>query len=176
MGDSTLWVAALTAATAVLASWVTSRGTARAARIQADAAAATVRTDRLRAARRAAYVDVIEQAQRMGDLYWKVTDTHEISDADDRLLTLKDLRLRLRGEYAVLRQRVWVADLEGPPEVASAADQLRRSTSDNYRALGAMIAGEPDAAERFDACYRPFWESVVHFVDTARSALHETPV
>lgn len=81
MADNTLWVAALTAGTAVLASWVTSRGTARAARIQADAAAATMQADRLRAARRAAYVDVIEQAQRMGDLYWKVTDAHQITDA-----------------------------------------------------------------------------------------------
>lgn len=146
MGDSTLWVAALTAATAVLASWVTSRGTARAARIQADAAAATVQADGLRAARRSAYVDLIEQAQRMGDLYWKVTDAHEIGDPDERLATLRDLRIRLRGEYAVLRQRVWVADLEGPPEVASAADLLRRSTSANYRALDAMImrrGGQP---------------------------------
>ena len=33
MADNTLWVAALTAGTAVLASWVTSRGTARAAEL-----------------------------------------------------------------------------------------------------------------------------------------------
>ncbi|MBV1938785.1 hypothetical protein [Streptomyces sp. BV286] len=174
MGDSTLWVAALTAATAVLASWVTSHGTARAARIQADAAAATVQADRLRAARRAAYVDVIEQAQRMGDLYWKVTDAHEIGDADERLETLRELRIRLRGEYAVLRQRVWVADLEGPPEVAAAADRLRRATGDNYRALSAMIAGEEGAGPRFKDCYAPFWESVVQFVGVARTALHGT--
>ena len=174
MADNTLWVAALTAGTAVLASWVTSRGTARAARIQADAAAATVQADRLRAARRAAYVDVIEQAQRMGDLYWKVTDAHQITDAGERLAALEELRLRLRGEYAVLRQRVWVVDLEGPAEVASAADRLRRSTSDNWRALGAMIAGEADAAQRFDECYAPFWQSVVIFVEVARRALHET--
>ncbi|MCX4903081.1 hypothetical protein [Streptomyces sp. NBC_00878] len=174
MGDSTLWVAALTAGTAVLASWVTSRGTYRAARIQADAAAASVQADRLRAARRAAYVDVIEQAQRMGDLYWKVSDAGQLSDPDERLAALKDLRVRLRGEYAVLRQRVWVADLEGPSAVASAADRVRRATSDNWRALGAMIAGEEDAGRRFNDCYAPFWESVVNFVDIARTALHET--
>ncbi|GGX56841.1 hypothetical protein [Streptomyces fructofermentans] len=172
MGDATLWVAALTAATAVLASWVTSHGTARAARIQADAAAATVQADRLRAARRSAYVDVIEQAQRMGDLYWKVTDAHGIDDADERLAALLDLRVRLRGEYAVLRQRVWVADLEGPPAVAAAADRLRRSTSEHYRALDAMITGDTDAGQRFADCFAPFWESVVSFVDVARTALH----
>ena len=174
MGDSTLWVAALTAGTAVLASWVTSRGTYRAARIQADAAAATVQTDRLRTTRRSAYVDLIEQAQRMGDLYWKVTDADGTDDGDDRRAALTDLRMRLRGEYAVLRQRVWVVDLEGPAEVASAADRVRCATSDNWRALSAMIAGEEGAGQRFNDCYPPFWESVVNFVDVARNALHET--
>ncbi|MGW2284481.1 hypothetical protein [Streptomyces phaeochromogenes] len=174
MGDSTLWVAALTAGTAVLASWVTSRGTYRAARIQADVASATVQADRLRATRRSAYVDVIEQAQRMGDLYWKVTDADQIQDPDERLAALRDLRIRLQGEYAVLRQRVWVVDLEGSAEAASAADRLRLATGDNWRALRAMIEGEEGAGERFGDCYRPFWESVVNFVDLARTALHET--
>ncbi|GAA2641367.1 hypothetical protein [Streptomyces vastus] len=174
MADNTLWVAALTARTAVLASWVTSRGTARAARIQADAAAATVQADRLRAARRAAYVDVIEQAQRMGDLYWKVTDAHKITDVGERLAALEDLRLRLRGEYAVLRQRVWAVDLEGPAVVASAADRLRESTSNDFRALEAMIAGEEGAAQRFADCFPPYWQSVVTFVEVARRAIHET--
>ncbi|MBT2508037.1 hypothetical protein J7I98_19530 [Streptomyces sp. ISL-98] len=176
MADNTLWIAALTAGTAVLASFVTSRGTARAARIQADTAAASVETDRLRAARRGAYVDVIEQAQRMGELYWKVTDADQIRDTDARAAALKDLRGRLRDEYASLRHRVWVVDLEGPAPVAEAADALRRATSDNYRALEAMIAGQPDAAQRFNDCYAPFWQSVMGFVDIARDALHNTNV
>jgi hypothetical protein len=39
MADSALWVAVLTGGTAVVASWMTSRGNARAARVQAEAAA-----------------------------------------------------------------------------------------------------------------------------------------
>ncbi|WP_030674978.1 hypothetical protein [Streptomyces sp. NRRL B-1347] len=174
MADNTLWVGVLTAGTAVVASWVTSRGTARAARIQAEAAAESQHLDRLRAARRSAYVDVIEQAQRMGDLYWKVTDAASEPDGAERRGALTDLRLRLRDEYAVLRHRVWVVDLEGPAEVAEAANRLRRSTSDNYRALAAMIGGEEGAAERFNACYAPFWEAVLAFVAIAREALRET--
>ncbi|MET8940347.1 hypothetical protein ABZX28_25535 [Streptomyces rubiginosohelvolus] len=61
MADNTLWVGVLTAGTAVVASWVTSQGTARAARIQAETTAAVQR--------RTAYADIIEQAQKMGDLY-----------------------------------------------------------------------------------------------------------
>ncbi|MFI1100375.1 hypothetical protein [Streptomyces melanogenes] len=47
MTDSTLWISSLTAGTAVLASWVTSRGTARAAQIQAAATERTQRTIRI---------------------------------------------------------------------------------------------------------------------------------
>uniref|UniRef100_UPI0040401A69 hypothetical protein n=1 Tax=Streptomyces sp. TG1A-60 TaxID=3129111 RepID=UPI0040401A69 len=45
MADSAFWIASLTAGTAVLASWVTSQGTARAARIQADTTAGAQRVD-----------------------------------------------------------------------------------------------------------------------------------
>ncbi|WP_202521108.1 hypothetical protein [Streptomyces sp. SID5614] len=92
MADNTLWVGVLTAGTAVVASWVTSQGTARAARIQAETTAAVQRADQ----RRTAYADVIEQAQKMGDLYWKVNDAHTEPDPESRAAMLKDLRLRLR--------------------------------------------------------------------------------
>lgn len=171
MIDNTLWVGVLTAGTAVVASWVTSRGTAGAARIQAQLAASSQQADRTRSARRTAYVDVIEQAQHMADLYWKVTDAQEGTDDRDRLRLLRDLRLRLRDEYAVLRHRVWVVELEGPQEVATAADRLRRATSANYRALEAMIRGEADAGQRFSDAYDPFWQAVLAFVKTARETI-----
>jgi hypothetical protein len=158
MADNTLWVGVLTAGTAVVASWVTGRGTARAARIQAQMAAISQQADHTRAARRAAYVDVIEQAQRMGDLYWKITDAQDDPDEGNRLSVLKELRLRLRDEYAVLRNRVWVVDLEGPQDVAAAADRLRRATSENYRALGA-IQGRSRRRSAFQRVLRPLLAS-----------------
>lgn len=74
MADNAFWIASLTAGTAVLASWVTSRGTARAARIQADTTTSAQRVERLREARRTAYAEFIEQAQRLNDVHWKVSD------------------------------------------------------------------------------------------------------
>jgi hypothetical protein len=63
MTDTALWISSLTAGTAVLASWVTSRGTARAAQIQADATEKTQRTVRVSEARRSAYVSLIAGTQ-----------------------------------------------------------------------------------------------------------------
>ncbi|MGI5398130.1 hypothetical protein ACQEVG_01465 [Streptomyces sp. CA-135486] len=172
MSDNAFWIASLTAGTAVLASWVTSRGTARAARIQADATANTQRTERLRETRRSAYAKLVEQAQRMGELYWQVSDVYQTGRHEEQLSVLGDLRLRLRNEYSKLRHLVWIVTLEGPSEVADAADGLRRSTTPPYRALLAAIEGDPDAAETFNECYAPFWQSVLSFVEAARTALH----
>ncbi|MGW1776764.1 hypothetical protein [Streptomyces sp. NPDC002104] len=176
MGDNTLWVGVLTGGTAVVASWVTSRGTARAARIQAETTAAVQRADQRRTARRNAYADVIEQAQKMGDLYWKVNDAHAEPDPQARVDALRDLRLRLRDAYASLRHLVRIVELEGPQEVAAAADRLRRSTSDSYEALEDMIGGDAGAIQRFNECYAPFWERVVALVAAARGVLQDDAV
>jgi hypothetical protein len=65
MGDGTVW-AILTGGTAVLASWVTSQGNARAARIQAEASAHAQHHSRIRDIRRTAYLEFMEQAHITG--------------------------------------------------------------------------------------------------------------
>ncbi|WP_128381471.1 hypothetical protein [Streptomyces cavernae] len=168
MADNAFWIASLTAGTAVLASWVTSRGTARAARIQADTTASAGRVERQRETRRKAYADLIEQAQRMGDLYWKVSDLRDVTGHEAEL---KELRIRLRDEYGRLRHCVWIVSLEGPPATADAANTVRRSTSPLYKALGDMINGDPTATDRFDASYGPFWQTLKEFIARARETL-----
>ncbi|MGW7668065.1 hypothetical protein ACWGJX_13130 [Streptomyces sp. NPDC054775] len=61
--------------------------------------------------------------------------------------------------------------LEGPPEVAEAADALRRTTTPVYRAVEAILDGDPTAADRFDSAYAPFWQALRNFVDRGRRAL-----
>lgn len=64
MPDNSLFVADLTGLTAIaassLASWLTSRGNARAARLQVDATSEAQRREGTRQTRRAAYLDPIE--------------------------------------------------------------------------------------------------------------------
>lgn len=173
MADSTLWIASLTAGTAVLASWVSGRATARAATIQAGVAADAQRGVRIRETRRAAYVSLIEQAHRMADLYWKVSDVHATSTHTTQIPALQEIRVSLREEYGKLRHLVWIVTLEGPDHVATAAEDLRLTTRPPFRALEASIAGNADAVREFDACYDPFWKSVLAFVAAARTAVHD---
>ncbi|MFI7337547.1 hypothetical protein ACIBUY_06340 [Streptomyces sp. NPDC050085] len=173
MVDSALWISSLTAGTAVLASWVTSRGTARAAQIQAAATERTQRVVRVSEARRAAYVSLIEQAHKMAELYWSASDIYASgSPRVEQLPQLKEVRASLREEYGKLRHHIWVIALEGPDNVAAAAEALRLATRPPYRALVASIDGDPDAADTFDECYDPFWNSVLSFVSAARTAVH----
>lgn len=185
MDDGAFWIAALTAGTAVLASWVTSRGTARAARIQADTTADAQRVERLRAARRTAYAEFMEQAQRLNDVHWKVSDvirgtgdggteggSAENGFGPERIDELRRLRELQRDEYAALRNLTWVVSLEGPEDVAALANTVRRATSPFHKAIEAMIEGDTGAVARFDGCYAPFWDALRAFIKASRETLH----
>ncbi|GHE68351.1 hypothetical protein [Streptomyces capitiformicae] len=175
MADSAFWIASLTAGTAVLASWVTSRGTARAARIQADTTTNAQRVQRLREARRTAYADFIEQAQRLNDVHWKVSDVCRDAEGGlgpEHIEELRRLRDQQRDEYAGLRHLTWIVSLEGPEEVAELANKVRRSTSPFHKSIAAMIEGDTGAAARFDACYSPFWQALKDFTKASRDTLH----
>ncbi|GAA1121133.1 MULTISPECIES: hypothetical protein [Streptomyces violaceusniger group] len=173
MTDSTFWIAALTGGTAVMASWVTSRGNTRAARIQADTAALAQRTERLRDSRRTAYLDLIEQTHSIGELYWEVAAVERTGAPEHRLALLDELAERERDEYGKMRRCVRVVELEGPAAAATAANALQKATGPFHRALGAMRSEEPEAGQRFHAAFRPFWQALTDFVDAAKTALQE---
>ncbi|MGW8375028.1 hypothetical protein [Streptomyces sp. ODS28] len=174
MGDDTLWIAALTGGTAILASWVTSIGTTRAARIQAHGAAEAQRAERLRAGRREAYLELIEQTHQLGELLWEISAVSRNETGHRRTAALEALVPRERETYARLRRSARVVDLEGPAEAAAAAQAVRNATRPFHRALLAMIEGEEGAEGRFDAAYRPYWQALTAFVEAAQNALRET--
>lgn len=177
MGDNgTVWtlaIAALTGGTAVLASWVTSRGNTRAAQLQAQIAARAQRAERLRESRRAAYLELIEQTHRMGELYWEIAAALRRPSSEERTAALGELRTREVAEYARIRRCSRVVELEGPPPVAAAARALQKSTRPFFAAVRAELAQEPGAQERFEASFSPFWASLERFLEAARQA-HQT--
>ncbi|MFI9029175.1 hypothetical protein [Streptomyces sp. NPDC053560] len=179
MAESTLWtlsIAAVTGGTAVLASWVTSRGSTRAARIQAETAADSQRRERLRDSRRTAYLDLIEQTHKMGELFWEVSDVLRQPYGEASAAALQPLSERQTAEYGRLRRCVRIVELEGPPPAADVALVVQKSTGDFHAAIrqalrdGAGEEGWAAAGERFDAAYSPFWRALETFVETARDA------
>ncbi|MFJ9854659.1 hypothetical protein [Streptomyces sp. NPDC101150] len=173
MGDSTVWtlaIAALTGGTAVLASWVASRGSTQAARIQAEIAAGAQRAERLRESRRTAYLDLIEQTHLMGELYWEISTTLRLADSGDRAAALAALHDREVAEYVKIRRCARVVELEGPPRAADAALALQKTTGPFFAAVKAGLDGDRDSPDAFDAAFSPFWKALEDFVDAARAA------
>jgi hypothetical protein len=134
--DGALLVAALTGGTAVLASWVTSRGKARAARVQAEASALAGHRGQVRQIRRAAYLDFLEQAHIAGELHYRLGDIYaQLTDRAEQLARIRELRSALRDAFDPLMRAARVVVLEGPAPVAQAAAAVRQTASDANSAL-----------------------------------------
>jgi hypothetical protein len=172
VADSTVWVAVFTGATAVLASWVTNQGNARAAKVQAEASAQVQHHGRIREIRRTAYLELIEQAHVTGELYWRVGDVYaQLTDSQAQMEHIQDLRTTLRDAFDPLMRCVRVVVLEGPASVAEAAEAVQTAASDSNRALWRVSLGEPAAHERFDETHQAFRRQLEQFIEVARSAM-----
>jgi hypothetical protein len=173
MGTSALWVALLTAATAVVASWVTSRGNAAAARIQAHAAAEAAHVSRVREARRATQLDFIHQANQMGILYLRIPKFLKVEDEETRSASLTGLRDQLRDSYGPFLRALAVVSLECRPEPIVAAKAVHRASGEAYIRL---IAVEEDIreADAFRRAMNSYLSSIDSFIEAARQAERES--
>ncbi|MFD0549152.1 hypothetical protein ACFQ0X_08170 [Streptomyces rectiviolaceus] len=99
MADSTLWVACLTAGTAIVASWVAGRGNMNAAKTQAITAAQADRAHASLQARRESYLEVVEQAHEMGALYRDIPEILATTPSDARRNAVQEHTKRLRAAY-----------------------------------------------------------------------------
>lgn len=175
MTDSAMWVAVLTGGTAVLAGWVTSHGNARAARIQAEASARAQDHSRIRELRRTAYLELIEQAHVMGELYWRLGDVYaQLTDPDAQSARIHELRTDLRDAFDPLMRHVRVIVLEGPAFVAEAAEAVQQAASKSNSALAKVSQGEPGASEHFDEAHRVFRLQLDGFIVAARAAMNDS--
>ena len=172
MTDEALWVAVLTGGTAVLASWVTSRGNARAARVQAEASAQTQQQSRSRETRRTAYLEFIEQAHITGELYWRLGDVYaQLTDPDEQLVRIQQLRADLRVAFDPLSRCARVIILEGPASVVEAAETVKQAVSDANHVLWELSRAESGAREGFDEAYRIFRVRLNEFIEAAQAAM-----
>ncbi|MGW3915763.1 hypothetical protein ACWEBX_30180 [Streptomyces sp. NPDC005070] len=173
MDNSALWVAVLTAATAVVASWVTNKGSAQAARIQAQATAQAAHIAREREARRATQLNFIEQANEMGILYLRIPKYFKVENQEARMASLTELRDQLRDSYGPFLRSLAVVSLECHPEPIAAAKAVHAASSEAY---GRLMVVERDIreAENFVRAIDAYLASVDSFIEVARQAEHET--
>ena len=162
----------LTGGTAVLASWVTSWGNARAAKVQAEATTRAGRQDRIRELRRAAYLELMEQAHLTGQLYWRVGDAYvQLSEHDAWLARIQELRNELRTAFDFMMRSCRIVVLEGPQAVAEAARAVQDSTQQANWALWRVALDDEDARERFNAAIEEFGRRLETLIQTAQGAM-----
>lgn len=172
MDDGALWVALLTAATAVVASWVTSKGNAQAARVQAQAAAEASEVARKREARRATHLGFIQQANDMGILYRRIPRYLKVEDQAARRASLSELRDQLRDAYGPFMRSLAVVSLECHPEPIAAANAVHAASGEAYIRLIA-VEEEIHEAEGFRQAVDAYLASVDSFIEAARQAEHQ---
>ncbi|WP_326615378.1 hypothetical protein OG949_41440 (plasmid) [Streptomyces scopuliridis] len=171
MPDNSLLIAGLTSVTAIvassLASWLTSKGNAHAGRIQVNETSAAQRREGVRQTRRAAYLDLIEQAQTVADGLRGV-DGLSITECEAALAPHRD-------RHKQLRRAVTLIDLEGPSTVGVAASNLLIMSGTLGTALAATAENASQENRReFQETLRAYIRLIRPFVDAAAAALDET--
>ncbi|MFI6079907.1 hypothetical protein ACIBBB_02720 [Streptomyces sp. NPDC051217] len=173
MADTAVLVAALTGGTAVLASWVTSRGNAKAAKVQAETAVQVQQRVQVREIRRTAYLALIEQAHAMGETYWRVGDAYmQVDDEEALRARVEQIRVDLRDGFAPLMRCVRVIVLEGPQEVGESAEALLKAASTCNSSLWPVSRGEPDARQLYDEAHQVFRTRLDAFIGAAHAAMN----
>jgi hypothetical protein len=162
----------LTATVALMASWLTSRATISAARVNVTSNAQTQRRERARDLRRTAYVDLLTY---VAEVRWRVRDLIHRAGAGDEtaLIDFRSGRNVVGGELA---RRRYVVYLEGPESIRQPVERLQaafdRLGDDLDRALQLHDPDEirAEARESRDALSR----ETQNFIVQAQAALTDT--
>src|SRR3954471_7031462 len=130
MGDSSLWVAGLTAATAIAATVVTSRGNAKAAqtqaasvRAQAEAEAQARRVADLQQRRRDSYRSLVGRVSGFSQILWRMAEVDQSSVVAQREALVGAMQRDGRAALDAVEQSTREVVVDGPEAVSRAAEQ-----------------------------------------------------
>jgi hypothetical protein len=172
MADSGLLVGALTAVTALAASYLAARGTARAALLQVRAATTAEARREERDRRRATYRELLTRVHAFMEITWRLTEADDAPDAQARDDVLERLHAEAGAAMGRLTQATREVLLDGPAPVAEAAEEVRALGMEVQRKLRLLIG--TDAVHRrreYDAAYARFRDAHLAFIDLSRRAL-----
>lgn len=172
MANSALWVGILTALTALGASYITAQATSRAALAQARTTTTAEALREQRDRRRSTYREMMNCAHAFSEVTWQIDDVDATHDREskDRLLT--QMYEHVGQTIADMNKATHEVRLDGPAEVSTAAEQVRKMALRLQPQLKALIGDDsPERRHDYDAAYLNFREAYVTFIGLARQAL-----
>ncbi|OLB76465.1 MAG: hypothetical protein AUI14_18675 [Actinobacteria bacterium 13_2_20CM_2_71_6] len=172
MANSELWVGVLTAMTALGASYLTARGTSRAALAQARTTTMSDALREERERRRSTYRQMMTCVHAFSEVCWQLLDTDATQDRESRHELLTQMHQRMGWTLSDMTRATREVLLDGPAEVASAAEEVRTTALRVQTLLRALI-GDNSSERRhdYDEAYQSFRDAYVAFIGLARQAL-----
>ncbi|MFI5999182.1 hypothetical protein ACIA98_02000 [Streptomyces sp. NPDC051366] len=171
MGDSNWWVGVLTAVTALGASWVTSRGNAYSARIEAQVNAHAGHVAEVRNQRREAYRELSSSAHALAEVFWRLEEVDRSSDASVRSTIIAEMQVASRRVLSDLTKTSTDVLLQGPELVAKEAGALRHVAVVAFWKLAEIGNASGDQRQSYGLAYRAFREQHLRFIEAAREGL-----
>lgn len=171
MGDSSWWIGGLTAITALGASWVTSRGNAYSARVQAEVSAHAGHITEVRNQRREAYKALSASAHALAEVFWRMEEVDRSSDVSVRATIIAEMHVASRGALSELTKTSTDVLLQGPASVAKEAGALRHCAVVAFWKLAEIGDGSGDQRGPYSLAYRAFRDQHFRFIEAARDGL-----
>ena len=180
MGDDSLWVAALTALTAITASLVTSRAyvksaqaQATSARAQAEAEAQARRVAELKQRRRDSYRSLIGCVSGFSKTLWRMAEVDQSSEAAQRATLVSAMQRDGRAALDAVEQATHEVVVDGPEEVSRAAELLCFGAVLTHHHLCSLTDGLDAGRADYDRAYRDYRRSEREFLNLASKNLDD---
>ncbi|MET9959993.1 hypothetical protein ABZ128_13175 [Streptomyces sp. NPDC006326] len=172
MAYSELGVGVLTGLTALGASYITARATARAALTQARTTSMAEALREQRERRRSTYREMMSCAHAFFEVTWQIDEvdaTHEREAKDGLLMRMYE---RIGPTIANMNRANHEVRLDGPANVSDASEHVRQMARRVQPLLKALIGGDGLEQRRaYDAAFVDFRDAYVTFIGLARQAL-----
>jgi hypothetical protein len=172
MANNELWVGVLTAVTALGASYLAARGTSRAALAQARTTTMAEALVQERERRRSAYREMMTCVHAFSAVCWQLLDVDATQDHEGKHRRLTQIHERMGWTVSEVTRATREVLLDGPAEVASAAEEVRTTTLQVQTLFRALIDDDsPEQRHAYDLAYQSFRDTYLTFIDLARQAL-----
>ncbi|MGW7403251.1 hypothetical protein ACWGI9_05865 [Streptomyces sp. NPDC054833] len=169
MGDSSLGVAGLTAATAIVASLAATWS----ARSQARTEARTRRAEATNQRRRESYRAMTRCVSGFSKVLWRMAQVDQEADDAIRRGLVDSIRSDARTALDDVEEATRGVEIDGPEEVSKAASELCFRAVLTHHALSALTDGRDPLRAEYDQAYRGYRRCEDRFLRLARATLGE---